>query len=87
MPTNGFRVAALAALPLLAACETEIKPRPLSTFGEANRQTMIAQVIDPEPEYEYLDPETSGDHAADAIDRYRNDRVKRPQRVSTTSGN
>lgn len=53
-------------------------------WGEANRATMAAQVIDPNPEYENPIPETSADHAVDAIDRYREGNVKQPERVSTT---
>ncbi|MFC4293526.1 hypothetical protein ACFO0A_00480 [Novosphingobium tardum] len=55
-------------------------------WGEANRQTIAAQVIDPDPQYEYVDPETSGLHAAQAIERYRTDRVKQPVTTSTTQG-
>mgnify|MGYP000557273983 CR=1 FL=1 len=56
-----------------------------SQFGEANRQTMMAQVVNPDPYY--TEPmETSGEHAADAIERYRNDEVKEPASVSTTTG-
>lgn len=53
-------------------------------FGEANRQTMMAQVVNPDPVY----PEemaTSGDHAADAIERYREDKVKQPESIRTTN--
>ena len=53
-------------------------------FGEANRQTMMAQVIDPDPEYETLVPETSAEHAAQAIERYRKDEIKQPERISST---
>lgn len=53
-------------------------------FGEANRQTMAAQVVDPAPVYDTLVPETSGHHAAEAINRYRTDKVKPPQREKTT---
>ena len=53
-------------------------------FGDANRQTMAAQVIDPNPVYEDPIPPTSADNAVDAIDRLRNDQVKQPERVSTT---
>ena len=54
-------------------------------FGEANRQTMMAQVINPDPVY--TEPmTTSGEHAADAVERYRNDAVKEPETISTTSG-
>lgn len=76
----------LAALPLLAACEHDMAGtgEPLSTFGEANRQTMMAQVIDPDPQYEYLDPATSAEHAGQAVERYRKDKVKKPERVRST---
>lgn len=78
-------LAVLAVLPL-AACEHDMAgTEPLSTFGEANRQTMMAQVIDPDPQYEYLDPATSAEHAGQAVDRYRKDKVKKPERVSSTA--
>lgn len=54
-------------------------------FGEANRQTMAAQVIDPAPVYDTGVPETHGEHAAQAIERYRTDKVKMPDRVKTTN--
>lgn len=78
----------LAALPLLAACEADKAGiASASSFGEANRQTNLAQVVDPEPEYEYLDPATSALHAAQAVERYRTDKVKKPDKVrSTESG-
>lgn len=86
MNIDRARWLALAALPLLAACEHDLagKGKDLSTFGDANRQTMMAQVVDPDPQYEYLDPETSGDHAAKAIERYRKDAIKKPERVRST---
>lgn len=82
------RAACLAALPLLAGCASvpSVFEEPSdAAFGEANRQTMMAQVIDPNPVYDGP-MVTSGDHAADAIERYRNDAVKEPESVSTTSG-
>lgn len=52
-------------------------------FGEANRQTYAAMIIDPDPQYE--EPlETSGDHAAQAIERYRTDQVKQPETIRST---
>ncbi len=53
-------------------------------FGEANRQTLAAQIIDPAPRY--LDPlsTSSAEHAAQAVERYREDKVKVPDRVRTT---
>ncbi|WP_202389659.1 hypothetical protein [Croceibacterium soli] len=82
------RAACLSALSLLAGCASvpSVFEEPGdAAFGEANRQTMMAQVIDPDPVYG--GPMiTSGDHAADAIERYRNDAVKEPETISTTSG-
>jgi hypothetical protein len=81
------RAACLAVLPLLASCASvpSVFEEPGdAAFGEANRQTMMAQVINPDPVYD--GPMiTSGDHAADAIERYRNDAVKEPETISTTS--
>jgi hypothetical protein len=53
-------------------------------FGDANRQTMMAQVINPDPVY--TEPaQTSGAHAADAVERYRTDKVKQPDTIRTTT--
>ena len=69
-----------------AGCVTDGGFTPIADtgFGDANRQTMAAQVIDPNPVYEDPIPPTSADNAVDAIDRLRNDQVKRPERISTT---
>ncbi len=53
-------------------------------FGEANRATYAAMVVNPDPVYEDPIPPTSAEHAAQAIDRYRNDKVKQPERIKTT---
>lgn len=54
-------------------------------FGEANRQTYAAMIIDPDPQYE--EPmATSGEHAGKAVERYRNDQVKQPETIRTSSG-
>lgn len=72
-------------LALLSGCTDDAgKGKVASTFGEANRQTFAAQVIDPDPQYEYLDQATSGEHAAQAVDRYRKDTVKKPDKVRST---
>jgi hypothetical protein len=80
------RIACLALLPFAAGCASipSIYEQPGdAAFGEANRQTMMAQVIDPDPVYE--EPMvTSGEHAADAVERYRTDNVKEPDSISTT---
>ena len=69
----------------LGGCATNAlteKPGDLK-FGAPNRQTMMAQVIDPDPVY--TAPATSSAaHAADAVERYRTDKVKQPDSVRTT---
>jgi hypothetical protein len=81
-------LAAASCVLLLAACETGFRdPKgEITTFGEANRQTMMAQVVDPDPQYD-KPLETSAEHAAQATDRYHKDKVKAPGRVSSTAGN
>lgn len=88
---GAMALAGSAAL-LLTGCETGINAPPgAASFGEPNRQTMMAQVIDPDPQYD--EPlASSGEHAAQAIERYRTDKVKQPPkttstRVSGSSGN
>ena len=62
-----------------------LEPIDPADFGEANRQTYAAMVIDPDPQY--AEPlATSAEHAADAIERYRDDAVKQPERTSSTEG-
>ena len=83
--TTKLRLIALAAvLPALAACTHNYPGPPASNFGDANRMTMAAQVIDPDPQYDTLNPPTSGEHAGQAAERYRKDAVKRPVRTSST---
>lgn len=82
------RIFALAlVLPLLAACETTFRDTQgdVAEFGEPNRQTMAAQVIDPDPVYADTVP-TSAEHAGQAVDRYRDGTVKQPVRTPTSSG-
>lgn len=85
---NSRHLIALAALPLLlAGCAQNhsfeagyIDP---ADFGEANRQTYAAMVIDPDPQYDQP-LATSAEHAADAVEAYREGEVERPERVSST---
>ena len=91
MSSDSTRVLLAGALLLVVAGCAEkgaVLGPPLSVFGEANRHTLAAQIIDPDPQYETLDPATSAEHAAQAVERYRKDQVKRPERVSsrTTGG-
>lgn len=86
---NSKLVTALAlggSVLLLAGCEHALGARPdAAAFGEPNRQTMMAQVIDPDPQFDGP-MEGSGDLTAQAIERHRTDRVKQPERIRTTSG-
>ncbi len=56
-----------------------------AAFGEANRQTYAAMIVNPEPEYD-TEMETSGEKAADAAQRYYDDKVKEPDTIRSTSG-
>jgi hypothetical protein len=82
------RLAAFVLLSLLAGCASvpPITEQPGDApFGEANRQTMMAQVVNPEPVYD--EPMiTSGEHAQQAVERYATDTVKQPESVTTTEG-
>ena len=87
------KLAALAALLALAGCATDGASGPKGlpymggpdNFGEANRVTMAAQVVDPNPEYQTAVPETYADHAGKAVERYRTDKVKKPDKIRTSS--
>lgn len=85
--TSIATLALLAPAIALAGCSTLSETGSLekTTIGEALKTTLAAQVIDPDPQYEFLDPATSGQHAAQAVERYRTDKVKRPERISSTS--
>ena len=62
-----------------------LEPIDPADFGEANRQTYAAMVVDPDPQY--AEPlATSAEHAAQAVQRYREDAVKQPESVSSTEG-
>lgn len=82
------RIAAATALALLlGACadqSTAVGRIDPADFGEANRQTYAAMIIDPDPVYDTELP-TSAEHAAAAVERYRTGKVKQPDRVSSTS--
>ena len=87
MRTDLILLAATAAL-ALAGCATDGKQALNSAgdqhFGEAFRQTLASQVIDPTPEYETAMTAT-GVQAAAAQDRYAKGTVKQPDRVRTTN--
>ncbi|WP_066553645.1 hypothetical protein [Croceicoccus bisphenolivorans] len=52
-------------------------------FGEANRMTYAAMVVDPDPEYDGP-MEGSGERAATAVEAYREGSVQEPERVTST---
>lgn len=87
MHTDRAWLALPLALAALSGCTEGFATgdRPVADFGEANRQTMMAQVIDPEPQYDTLVPPSSAGHAAQAVDRYNSDAVKQPEDVQVTS--
>jgi hypothetical protein len=76
-----------AALGLSACAEThsmrvgKLNPE---DFGEANRQTFAAMVVDPNPQYD-KQMATSAEHAALAIERYDTDSVKQPHAIRSTA--
>lgn len=60
----------------------EIDP---ADFGEANRQTYAAMIVNPDPQY--TGPmASSAEQAAAAAERYREDEVKQPDAPSSTEG-
>lgn len=89
MPFDLARCTFAAALALaLAGCagdQLALGNASDASWGEANRQTMAAQVIDPDPQYDTAVAVSSGDHAARAAERYRRDAVKKPEKVTTSS--
>ncbi len=89
MNINRKTIAALSATVVLGACTQGLNfgDMPVAEFGEPNRQTMMAQVIDPDPQYEDAVPKTSGKRAADAVGRHASDNVKKPKTVRTVDNN
>jgi hypothetical protein len=77
------------ALGLLAGCNT-VNPQSGSTdpgFGEATKYNAAVQVIDPDPVYaeDGAQPGESGVKGAEAVKRYRTDKVKQIEQIATTS--
>lgn len=56
-------------------------------FGEANRATYAAMIVNPTPEYDTAIPETSAERAVAATDAYREGKVEQPERISTSETN
>lgn len=79
-----IRLTILLAGLALAACDTPVNtPRP--EFGEAVRNNMAAQIVDPEPP-ESMEPLPSdGVRRARMIERYQADKVEHPRIPTTTT--
>jgi hypothetical protein len=80
----------LPAVMLLASCET---PNPVSgsvdpNFGEAVKYNAAIQTINPEPVYtaDSAQPGSNGEKGQQAVERYRTDKVKPVETLSTTRG-
>jgi hypothetical protein len=72
--TLSFGCAACAGTretPAIAVAKDEI--------GEASRLTLAAQIINPAPVYNGREAVIGADHAAQAVERYRADKVKQPE--------
>lgn len=82
MRIEAMRAGLLGIVLMVGGCVTDGTEQAL---GEATSRTLRAQIIDPAPVYEYADPTTSGELAAAAVERYRTDKVKKPERVKTSS--
>lgn len=79
-------IVALVMVVFVAGCTTTGEASSLAkhdNWGEANRQTMAAQIINPNPVYD--GPlMTSGGQVAAALERYRTGQVKQPERQKTS---
>ena len=87
MPIDRRALIALLLAPALGACQTtvgDLNAPDAAKFGEANRQTLAAQVVDPDPQYEYLDPPTSGQHASAASAAVSARRMRGPRPTAVT---
>lgn len=89
MNTDRRRLVLPALLVALGGCTQGYMAQgePVIEFGEMNRQTMAAQVVNPEPEYDTEAPVTSAEHAAQAVDRHATDTVKPPVHMPSTTPN
>jgi len=79
-----IRPTILVAGLVLAACTTPANtPRP--EFGQAVRNNMAAQIIDPQPPESMELPPSDGARRALMIERYRTDQVEPPMLPVTTT--
>lgn len=74
----------LAAFSMTVACAPVDEPTP--GFGNAVRQNIAAQVVNPDPRSDDLPPpELDGERTRTSVDRYRADKVKAPVPLGTSS--
>ena len=88
MIIDRIRIALVLGLAVSAAGCTSaggLKQSRADNWGEAYRQTLAAQIINPEPEYDTAFAASSGAKAAQAIERYRTDKVKQPAKQSLST--
>lgn len=81
---------AVAGVALLSACQTGPLPQAGSldaAWGEASKYNAAVQTINPEPVYTAQDaqPGGNGETMANAVKRYRTDKVKQTEPARTTS--
>ncbi len=75
-------VMTLLSLLALGACGTQ---KPLGRdFGNSIRHNMAVQTVNPEPST--VSPLYDGEHAAQAIKKYREGTVENPETITTTGG-
>ncbi len=75
-------VMTLLSLLALGACSTQ---KPLGRdFGNSVKHNMAVQTVNPEPSN--VSPLYDGEHAAQAIKKYREGTVKEPEAIPTTGG-
>jgi hypothetical protein len=83
-----FAIVAVGGL-ALSGCATGAAPGlglgRADNWGEANRQTFAAMVINPDPDYDNPIPASSAEAAAKAIERVRMGTVKQPERQGLSS--
>ncbi len=90
MRTDLARTAGILATALLmSGCASTYSaatgPIDPANFGEANRQTYAAMIVNPDPQYD-APMTSSAEQAAVAIERYRTDTVKQPEAALSTEG-
>lgn len=90
MPIDRLRTLALISLAgCIAGCASSsgggLKLGQADNWGEAYRQTLAAQIINPDREYDEPFAASSGAHVVAALERYRTDKVKQPARQSLSN--